>query len=65
MVPEKHPSMTTTLKHLKPYKTPPCTNMLSSLSIAPTVQTIIIYCVAVVDPELAAIIGDNTESVTS
>jgi hypothetical protein len=63
MVPEKHPSMTTTLKHLKPYKTPPCTNMLSSLSIAPTVQTIIIYCVAIVDPQLAAIIGDNAEAV--
>jgi len=63
MVPEEHASMTTTLKHFKSYETPPCTNMLSSLSIAPAVQTIIVNCVSIVDPQLAAIIRDNTEVV--
>ena len=63
MVPEEHPSMTTTLEHLKSHKTPPCSNMLSRLSIAPTVQTIIVNRVPIVDPQLAAIVRDNTEVV--
>ena len=37
--------------------------MLSDLSIAPTVQAIIVNCVPIIDPQLAPIIGDNAEVV--
>jgi hypothetical protein len=57
MVPEEHPSMTTTLKHLKSHQMPSSTNMPSSRSTAPSVQAIIVDCVPIVDPQLAAIIG--------
>ena len=42
---------------------PPTTNVPSGLSIAPAVQAIIVDCVLVVDPQLAAIIRDNAEMV--
>ena len=57
MVPEEHPSMTTTLKHLKSHQMPSSTNMPSGRSTAPSVQAIIVNCVPIVDPQLAAIIG--------
>jgi hypothetical protein len=63
MVPEEHPSMTTTLEHLQPHKTPSSTNMPSSLPIAPTVQAIVINCIPIVDPQLAPIIGVKAEVV--
>jgi len=62
-VPEQHPSMATTLKHFKPHKMPPGAKMTGSLTIAPAVQAIIVDCVLVVDPQLAAVIGVNTETV--
>jgi hypothetical protein len=55
-VPEKHPSVTTALKHLELHMMPPSALMLGGLTIAPTMQAIIIDCVPIVDPELAAII---------
>jgi hypothetical protein len=55
--------MTTTLKHLKPHKMPSSTLMLGGLAVAPSMQTVIVDGVPVVDPQLAAIIRDNTESV--
>jgi hypothetical protein len=54
-VSEPHTSSTTSLEHLKPHK-PPSTNMFSSFSIAPAMQTIIIDCVSIVDPQLATVI---------
>jgi len=42
---------------------PPATKTLRDLPIAPTVQAIIVDRVPVIDPKLAAIIGDNAESV--
>ena len=63
MVPEKHPSMTTTLKHLKSHKMPPCTNMPSGVASAPSVQAIVVNCVSIVKPQLASIIRDNLEVV--
>ena len=62
-VPEQHPSMATTLKHFESYKMPPSAKMARSLTIAPTVQAIIVDCVPVVDPQLAAIIGVNAKTV--
>ena len=63
MVPEKHPSMTTLLKHLNPHKGPPSAKMLGSLPIAPPVQTIIVDGVPVIDPKLTPIIRDNAKPV--
>jgi hypothetical protein len=64
-VPEQHPSMATPLKHFESHKNPSTTKMSVGLSIAPTVQAIIIDCVPIVDPQLASIIGNNTKSVMS
>jgi hypothetical protein len=61
MVPEKHPSMTTSLKHLKSHEPPPSTHMRSGLSIAPAMQAIIVNCVPVVNPQLAPIIGNKAK----
>jgi hypothetical protein len=65
MVPEKHPSMTTTLEHLKSHKPPPSTHMWPGLSIAPAMQAIVVNCVTIVDPQLAAIIGDDAKMVVA
>jgi hypothetical protein len=65
MVPEEHPCMTTTLKHLQSNKSPPSTNISSGHTTAPTVQAIVVDGVAVVNPQLAPIIGDNLEVVTA
>jgi hypothetical protein len=56
MVSEEYTSMTTALKHFKSYQTPSSTHMLSCLSIAPPMQAIVVDCVPVVDPQLAAIV---------
>jgi hypothetical protein len=63
MVPEEHASMTTTLKHLKSDQRPPSTHMRSGLSVAPTVQAIVVNRVPVVDPQLAPIIRDDAKMV--
>ena len=63
MVSEENPCMTTTLKHLESHQTPTSAHMRSGLSVAPTVQTIIVDCVAIVNPQLATIIGNNAEMV--
>jgi hypothetical protein len=65
MVPEQHPSMATTLKHLEPYKMPPSANTSSGNSTAPTVQAIVVNCVSIVNPQLAPIIGDNLEVIAA
>jgi hypothetical protein len=62
-VPEQHAGMTTTFEHLKPHKTPPGTHVPSGLSIAPTVQAIVVNCVAIVDPQLTPIIRDDAEMI--
>ena len=36
VIPEKHPSMTSTLEHLESHKTPPGTDVWPGLAIAPT-----------------------------
>jgi len=56
MVPEEHASMPALLKHLKSNQTPPSTNMPFGLTIAPTVQTIVVNCVFIVNPQLAPIV---------
>jgi len=63
MVPEEHASMTTTLEHFKSHEAPSTMNMPSGRSTAPAVQAIIVNCVFVVNPQLAAIIGDKLEVV--
>jgi hypothetical protein len=65
MVPEEHPSSTTTFKELKSRETPPSANISSGHSTAPTVQAIVVNCVAIVNPQFAPIIGDNLEVVTA
>jgi len=64
-VPEQHPCMTTTLKHLHPDSLRPRTKMLDGLPIPPAVQAIVVNCVSIVDPQLAPIIGDNAEPVVT
>ena len=64
-VPEQHPSMATTLKHLKSHNMPPTTNLPSDHSTAPTMQTIVVDCVFIVNPQLAPVIGDNLEVITA
>jgi hypothetical protein len=61
MVPKQHPGTTTTFEHLKSHKMPTTTHMLSDLAIAPTMQAIVVNCVAIVDPQLAPIIRHNAE----
>jgi hypothetical protein len=56
MVPEQHPSMAATLKHLEPHNMPPATNISSDLTVAPAVQAIVVNCVPVVEPKLASVI---------
>ena len=63
MVPEEHAGMATMLKHLKPYKMPPCTNVPSGVPGTPPVQAIVVDRVSVVEPEVAPIIRDNLEMV--
>ena len=65
MIPEEHPSMTTTLKELKSHKTPPATNIPSGHSTAPAVQAIVVNRVSIIEPQLASIIGDELEVVTA
>ena len=55
--------MTTLLKHLKSDEMPPCAHMPSGLPIAPTMQAIVVDGVPIVNPQLAAVIGDNAEAV--
>ena len=59
MVPEEHPSMTTTFKHLKSHNTPPCTKVPSGVSATPSVQAIIVDCVPIVNPQFASIVRNN------
>jgi len=63
MVPEENPSMTTTLKHLNSHKMPPCANVLSDVTSAPSVQAIVVNCVSIVKPQLASVIRNNLEVV--
>jgi hypothetical protein len=62
-IPEQHPCMTTTLKHLNSHCMCPRTKMLYSLPIAPSMQSIVVDGVPFVDPQLAPIIGDKAEPV--
>jgi hypothetical protein len=57
--------MTTTFKHLDSHISPPSTNISSGHSTTPTMQAIVVNCVAIVQPQLAAIIGDKLEVVTA
>ena len=65
MIPEEHPSMTTTLEEFKSHKTPPTTNIPSGHSSAPAMQPIVVNGVAIVDPQLASIIRNELEMVTA
>merc|ERR1719183_1478647 len=62
-VPEQHPSGTTTFKHLELHQMPASAKAPGGLPIAPAVQTIIVDCVPVVHPQLAAIIRQNAKPV--
>ena len=63
VVPEEHASMATMFKHLEPYEMPPCPNVPSGMTGAPSVQAIVVDRVSVVEPEVAPIIRDNLEVV--
>jgi len=65
MIPEEHPSMTTTLKELDSHKTPTTTNIPSGHSTAPSVCAVVVDSVSPVDPELTSIIGYQLEVVTA
>jgi len=65
LVPEEHPSVSTTLKHLKSHNMPTGGEGLGGFSISPTMQAIIVDRVTVVNPKLAPIIGEDAESVLS
>jgi hypothetical protein len=55
--------VTPTLEHFEPHKTPTPTKTPGGLPIAPTVQSIVVDCVSIVDPQLTAIIRINAETV--
>merc|ERR1719472_631416 len=55
--------MATMFKHLEPYEMPPCANVPSGVTGAPSVQAIVVDRVSVVEPEVASIIRDNLEVV--
>jgi hypothetical protein len=63
MVPEKHPSMTTTLEHLKSHKMPTTTKVFGCLPIAQAMQAVVIDRIPIVQPQLASIIRDNAKTV--
>merc|ERR1719199_1338782 len=65
VVPEHDASMTPVLEELDSHGVPPTTVMPSGHPAAPAVQAIIVERVAVVDPELASIIGDELKMVPS
>jgi len=64
-VPEQHPSSTTTLEHLELHQMPPSAKTPGGLPIAPPMQAIIVDCVPVVHPQLAAIIRENAKPVVA
>jgi hypothetical protein len=51
--------MATMFKHLKPHATPSKKVFPPSLPIAPTVTTIVVDCVSIVNPQLTPIIRNN------
>jgi hypothetical protein len=57
--------MATVFKHLQPHKAPSWAKILVGLTIAPTMQAIVVDCITVVDPELAPIVGNDTETETA
>jgi len=63
MVPEEHPSMTTTLKHFKSHKMPPCANVPFDVASTPSVQAIVVNCISIVKPQLASIVRNNLQVV--
>jgi hypothetical protein len=65
VVPKHHASMTAAFEHLKSHQAPSGVNMPPGLTIAPTMQTIVVDCVSVVNPKLASIIRDEAEVVTT
>jgi hypothetical protein len=65
VVPKEHPSMTTTLKHLKSHQMPPSAYAPSGHTIAPTMQAVVVDCVTIVNPQLASIIRVNAEVVSA
>ena len=62
-VPEQHASVTTALEHLKFHKMPPAAKSPVGLAISPSVQAIVVDGVAIVNPQLAAVIRNDTETV--
>jgi hypothetical protein len=63
LVPEEHACVTTVFEHLEPHKAPMMKVKSSSLTVSPTMQTIVVDSVPVVNPQFAAIIRNNAESV--
>jgi hypothetical protein len=49
-IPEEHASSTTTFKHFESHQMPSGTATPRSLSIAPTMQAIVVDCVSIVNP---------------
>jgi hypothetical protein len=55
--------MTAALEHLNSHTMSPTAKIPDGLPIPPTMQTIVVDCVPIVDPQLAPVIGDDAESV--
>jgi hypothetical protein len=64
-VSEQHPSMTTTLKHLKSHNTPSSAKIFGGLAITPTMQAVVVDGEPVVNPELASIIRVDRQAVAA
>jgi hypothetical protein len=64
-VPELHPSMSTTLEHFKLHKMPSTAKTPVSLTITPTMQAIVVDSVAIINPQLAAIVGLDAETIVA
>jgi hypothetical protein len=62
---ELNPRMTTTLKHLKSHEMPSTTKILGCFPIPPAMQAVVVDRIAAVQPQLAAIIGDDAKPVMS
>jgi hypothetical protein len=55
--------MTTSFKHFHSHSIRAWTETLHCLTIAPTMQAVVVDCIPIVDPQLAPVIGDDAETV--
>jgi len=65
LVPEQNPGMTSLFEHLKPHKMPASSKLLGGFPITPSMQTVVVDCVPIVNPQLTSIVRENGKTVIS